>query len=674
MRDSERERGGRGQDPRRPVDRKDIGVGTTTFTGGSQADWYTLENWSNGVPNTVGETAVITGGPPLIAGGVVDGINIDFSLQGGQQALYLYACRIGITSLPDNMYATGTGTALIAVYETAIVTSVITVDSGQLFEFALTSQFANPQLTLNGTVNGSVTVETGGTFAVTQQAATGSFINNAVIYAAGGIVNIGGVAVTGAGSFEITDAGAVVLTTSDESVSFADTSSDDLQLDGANGYTGTINGFGGLNRIALAQVDATQAVFSNGTLDLYNGSTDSPVVDSLNLSGEYTTDNFLIENDGAGNTFVYYKVACYGAGTLIETAQGERAVETIRVGDSVVTLQDGVRAPSEVIWVGRQRIRPAWAKRPQDVSPVRIRKDALAESVPHRDLVVTPEHCMLIDGRLVPARMLVNGRSIVVEERLGRYDVYHIETARHSILLANGAPAESYLDAGNRDLFSQPFDQVVVAHPACGARTRTWAEAAAPLAVDRTTVEPIWQRVNERAMSRHAGTRQTVPVLTHDPDLRIVCDRGRSIRPYTTYGRIHSFTIPAGASALRLVSNAARPSETIGPFVDDRRDLGVLVGRINVRHNGDAAAVTAHLGPYNHRGWHDPEAGARCRWTDGNAALPIDLRPYEHQGVVLEIEVLSAGPYLAPALAGVTAPRLAPSQRAALVARPAALR
>jgi len=106
---------------------------------------------------------------------------------------------------------------------------------------------------------------------------------------------------------------------------------------------------------------------------------------------------------------------------------------------------------------------------------------------------------------------------------------------------------------------------------------------------------------------------------------------------------------PGGFRELRLVSRAARPSDTVGPYVDDRRKLGVLVGKIGFRYGRTRRVVDTHLADAPLNGWHAPEADASCRWTNGNAILPLDTALLESRPVFLDIEIIGTGTY--PAVA-----------------------
>lgn len=142
---------------------------------------------------------------------------------------------------------------------------------------------------------------------------------------------------------------------------------------------------------------------------------------------------------------------CFAAGTQISTATGTCAIEHLNPGDLVQTA-DGRSAP--VKWVGRQTLSRFTAG--HHMQPVRIRAGALGHQVPERDLIVTADHGMLIGAHLINASALVNGESIdwVPMEELGdRFTVYNIETEQHDVILANGAPAETFNDAAGRAAF-----------------------------------------------------------------------------------------------------------------------------------------------------------------------------------------------------------------------------
>jgi hypothetical protein len=99
-----------------------------------------------------------------------------------------------------------------------------------------------------------------------------------------------------------------------------------------------------------------------------------------------------------------------------------------------------------VKWIGRQTVSRLFAD-PLRVLPIRIAAGALAENVPARDLLVSPDHALLVDGVLINAGALVNGTSIVRERDVpATFTYYHVELHDHSLILAENTPAETFID------------------------------------------------------------------------------------------------------------------------------------------------------------------------------------------------------------------------------------
>ncbi|MBQ9351286.1 Hint domain-containing protein [Phyllobacterium sp.] len=156
-----------------------------------------------------------------------------------------------------------------------------------------------------------------------------------------------------------------------------------------------------------------------------------------------------VDNDGQ----ITITTPCFVVGTLISTPAGEIAVERLRIGNLVYTM-NGEAVP--IIWIGSRRIDPRTIDKLRDHAPVRIRPGALDHGSPNRDLYVSPDHCLFLNGSLVPAKLLINGTSITQDATLEPFIYYHIELEQHGVLIAEGAYAESYLDLGNRVTFLEP--------------------------------------------------------------------------------------------------------------------------------------------------------------------------------------------------------------------------
>lgn len=367
--------------------------------------------------------------------------------------------------------------------------------------------------------------------------------------------------------------------------------------------------------------------------------------------GSYTptTGPLQLTADSTGGTDVTV-LACFLTGVMIATPGGERPVESLSVGDLVSVIEHGRCISRPVTWIGSRTVRLE-ADATIDAYPVRVRAGAFADNLPHRDLLVTSEHCIHVDNVLVPVRMLVNGDSIVVDTSIAHFTYFHIELEQHAILVAEGLQTESYLDTGNRGNFGDASVPSLQTDFSINPTQKNWADAAAPLAVDQGTVEPIWKRLAARAAEICAMGAPPRIMIEHEPDLRLVSDDGVEVSPTLCDGTFYAFVIPAGTRALRLVSRAARPSETIGPFVDDRRELGVLVGRIGVSDGLRRTLLNAHLADAVLPGWHVQEPNVGCRWTNGDALLPVSLSAARNQDVFVDVEVLAAGPYRSVAVA-----------------------
>jgi len=358
--------------------------------------------------------------------------------------------------------------------------------------------------------------------------------------------------------------------------------------------------------------------------------TESGNVLSFALSGiTFTSGNnsetyyVRTQGDGAGGTEVFLSdVVCYAAGTRLMTATGEVAVEDLAAADLMVTLDGEARSLQPVTWIGYRKVDLAAHSRPELVAPVRIRRHAFGADMPRRDLLLSPDHAIYVDGKLVVARLLLNGMTITQEFASPTVEYYHVELPRHAVLLAEGLPAESYLDTGNRAMFANA-GLALVLHPDFGVShgIRTWEDdACAPLATAPAEIEPIWRTLAERAEALgYAAPRHA---LSADPDLHLLVD-GRRVQPITVTNGRHLFQLPRRAASIRLVSRASAPTD-FAPYREDRRRLGVAVGRLVLRLGAELREIPVDHPALVH-GWHRVEREGReiRRWTDGDAHLPI---------------------------------------------------
>ena len=306
-----------------------------------------------------------------------------------------------------------------------------------------------------------------------------------------------------------------------------------------------------------------------------------------------------------------YDLACYAAGTRIATEAGEVPVETLRPGDVVRTVFGDV---VPVLWVGRRHVDCARHPDPGSVWPVRVATGSFGPGLPRRDLFLSPDHAIFTDGVLIPVKHLVNGTTIA-RMPVDRVTYHHVELYRHDVLFAEGLPAESYLDTGNRRIFAHGNGAITL------RPSKTWdSHAAAPLATDEARVKPVWNRLAARAAA--LGSPVPAIALTDDPAVRLQID-GRSLQPVMADGRRYLFVLPRDADAIRLISRAGYPTDS-RPWADDWRRLGIYVSRI-VWHDRNGLYDMPVDHPSLVEGWWAVERADHHlrRWTDGNALLSV---------------------------------------------------
>ncbi|MFS8366494.1 Hint domain-containing protein [Acetobacter oryzifermentans] len=388
----------------------------------------------------------------------------------------------------------------------------------------------------------------------------------------------------------------------------------------------------------------------------YNG-TDTTITTNTGITvvvnGDYTpATKTLYQATSGGNLYLSATaqnstdttgvLVCFLPGSMIRTPKGDVAVENLVVGQEVLAFTaDGQPIARRITWAGKAQARtnPAAA---DDLAgyPVRVRANAIAAGVPEADLLITPEHCLYLQGQFVPARMLVNGTSIAYDTSFASYDYYHIETEGHAIIMANGMLTESYLDTGNRSSFTQAGPVARI-----GGAVKSWAQdAAAKLETSRTFVEPLFRTLAERGSTLYANTAAQSTEKSAQPNLHLVTAQGHTVHPLRHENGMYTFMLSAqGAQSVSLVSRTFRPCDAEGPFVDDRRMLGVAVGHISITSAGTRQPVTAHLTTDTLEGWHAVEVSGQARWTNGHAKLPL---PASLQGLCqLHVQVLATGAY-----------------------------
>ncbi len=185
-------------------------------------------------------------------------------------------------------------------------------------------------------------------------------------------------------------------------------------------------------------------------------------------------------------------VACFMQGTAILTPEGQVQVQDLAVGDEVLSVS-GQRTP--IRWIGTRSYAGRFFAGNPKLHPIRFLAGSLGDGLPHRDLLVSPEHAMLLNGVLVPATLLVNGTTIVQERGLKRVDYFHVELDSHDVLLAEGAPSESFVDDDSRGMFHNAAEWERM-YP---GRERVPAVFCAPRVESGPELEAIRRRLNTLA-------------------------------------------------------------------------------------------------------------------------------------------------------------------------------
>lgn len=144
-------------------------------------------------------------------------------------------------------------------------------------------------------------------------------------------------------------------------------------------------------------------------------------------------------------------VPCFAADTLIATPSGLKPIDSLTAGDLVCTADHGDQI---IRWIGSTQLdRVALAAKPK-LKPIRIEAGALGRGLPRRDLLVSPQHRMLVRSPiatrmfdatevLVPAHMLTDLPGISREDNAQSVTYYHMLFDRHEVVFAEGAPSES---------------------------------------------------------------------------------------------------------------------------------------------------------------------------------------------------------------------------------------
>ena len=170
-------------------------------------------------------------------------------------------------------------------------------------------------------------------------------------------------------------------------------------------------------------------------------------------AGQTLTDIFTVGiNDTSGGAataqvrITITGVPCFLRGTRILTAQGPRPVEDLHPGDLILTADHG---PQPLRWTGLRRVAPAEMAANPNLCPIRLRAGSLGPGRPARDMKLSPQHRVVLQGHgaevLVPVGKLLSRDGIDRAPGTRRVVYHHLLFDRHEILFAEGAAVESLL-------------------------------------------------------------------------------------------------------------------------------------------------------------------------------------------------------------------------------------
>lgn len=184
-----------------------------------------------------------------------------------------------------------------------------------------------------------------------------------------------------------------------------------------------------------------------------SGLADNPLTAPIAGLAQTALDTVVVtvDADGTGSIIVDDFLPCFVSGTLIETAEGCRPVEELRTGDMVLTKDHGLMP---IRWVGSRKLTKGDLVLLPHLRPIRILAGALGHGKPERDLLVSPQHRILVHSKiainmfaasevLVAAKQLLLLDGIDYADDMAEVEYFHFIFDGHEIVMSNGAETES---------------------------------------------------------------------------------------------------------------------------------------------------------------------------------------------------------------------------------------
>ena len=495
-----------------------------------------------------------------------------------------------------------------------------------------------------GTFINTGTLEANGTLSGTSPATAGELVIND--YVTAGSTGSGTILMTNGGIIEL-NAGAA----SNQSIVFnrsGGTLDLSTSLDVSSGVLmPTVMGFTVGDTIELT--GALNAQYAQETIISAGGNTTLTVAEGA-VAGSYTssfslmfagaptdltfTNNATVTLDGNTQSAIVMTAPCFAEGTRILTARGEIPIEALLADDRVITVDQSEPRAVPIKWRGQRSVRLDRHPAPHRVAPIVIEPgalgapnvinalgapsvinalgapsviNALGAGVPHRRLVVSPDHALLLDGQLIEAKYLVNGATIWQDFAARAITYHHLELERHGAVLAEGAAAETFLESGNRHQFEGQAAFALIAD----FTTRPRVQPCAPLCDHGPILVAIRHRL--AAIAQAAGYR-----IGRDDSVRLTIDGRSLLGEAVGAGRV----VYRSATPIRRVHIDAPlrvPAETDPTAYDWRRLSIALRGLYYGDHKRDVEDACFATGFY------PPEAG--FRWAGPGATLDFSVHP-----------------------------------------------
>ena len=243
---------------------------------------------------------------------------------------------------------------------------------------------------------------------------------------------------------------------------------------------------------------------------------------------------------------------------------------------------------------------------------MRIAAGAFGRGLPYRDLILSPGHGVVCDDALIPIIYLVNGRSVAQVDQ-ANVEYWRVELEAHDILLAEGLPAESYIDAGARTAFE---DGEAFFETHAGVPPHLRSQTCLPLVETGAPVAAAKSRLLARLKDQGYA-------LVSEAEPHILAD-GQRIEPIELAETRLAFAIPSDAREITLRSKTFVPAETSAES-NDTRELGLCISWLQI----DGEEIALERDDACGEGWRAAEFAAgkfTHRWTVGATPLPAGAR------------------------------------------------